>query len=105
MEREKDDIDYRILCGRVENLREELIGAGYALEALARLMEREKEMAVVRLISKDLDRAVANAGVILRLIREQLILRGGHRRQRVEGERYSGMLNRESGGESCESEA
>lgn len=62
MERKGDGLEYMLLHKRMEEVRAELIGAGYALEALARLMEKEKEAAVVRLISKDLERAVAVLG-------------------------------------------
>ena len=58
----EDRLEYMLLRKRIEEVRSELIGAGYALEALARLMEIKKEAEVVRLISKDLDRAVAMLG-------------------------------------------
>lgn len=91
MRRKEDDIEYRVLCKRMEELQEELTGAGYALDALARLMEKEKEAAVVRLISKDLERAVTNAGIIQNRFREGFckVVIGGV----------------VSGGSGCESEA
>ncbi len=58
----EDRLEYMLLRKRIEEVRSELIGAGYALEALARLMEIKKEAEVVRLISKNLDRAVAMLG-------------------------------------------